>query len=97
MRANFNVWQDKIMANTEFLKDQVLVTKGKDPRTRQDTLVQVIFVEYLTVPKIYGDSVLDCLVRGEKGGENYVDSANLANILHAEAVLARHQRRAHGF
>ena len=81
------------MTRLDFLKDQVLVTKGKDPRTGQPSLVQVIFVRYLTVPKIHGEDVLDCLVRGENGGEIYVNSDNLANIMWAEEVLKRHAYR----
>ncbi|RLD75122.1 MAG: hypothetical protein DRJ15_17440 [Bacteroidetes bacterium] len=85
------------MPKTEFLKDQVLVAKVMDPRTRKPAMAQVVFVEYLPVPKIVGPVTLDCIVKDARGTPTHAVSDDLANILHAEAVMQAHQSRARGF
>jgi len=85
------------MPNTEFIKDQILVTKGVDPRTGNPSLVECIFVEYLAVPRKHGATVLDSVVRNQEGGKNYINSDNLANILYAEQVMARHHAARFGY
>ena len=82
------------MPRLKFLKDQVLVTKGRDPRTGQKSLVQCVFVEYLPVPDAYG---ADCVIKDQNNDHTKVKSDDLANVMHAEAVLAERQQRAQGF